>query len=208
MFESIQNRIHKRKLVVIFGIITLSMNFLAHSILSPKSPLIMLGNLCGDLIKGSKFEGINLHIIEGVKLHRAIDSFTDSHQLIREAKAIVRPEFKLFSGVVIDMFLDNFIAKNHSSLENHVNYVYKSAAAYSSELPLSFNNMLKYMEQHNWLQTYGSTEGLRNIMFQMRQRIGSKSPLDEAVDILISKEEDFNCLFMQIWKDAQKEFSF
>ncbi len=168
----------------------------------------MLGNLCGDLIKGNKFEGINLNIIEGVRLHRSIDSFTDSHQLIREAKSIVRPEFKLFSGIVIDMFLDNFVAKNHSSLENHVNYVYKSAAAYSSELPLSFNNMLKYMEQYNWLQTYGSTEGLRNIMFQMRQRIGSKSPLDEAVDILISKEEDFNCLFMQIWKDAQKEFSF
>ena len=75
------------------------MNFLAHSILSPKSPLVMLGNLCGDLIKGNKFEGINLNIIEGVRLHRSIDSFTDSHQLIREAKSIVRPEFKLFSGI-------------------------------------------------------------------------------------------------------------
>ena len=87
------------------------MNFLAHSILSPKDPLVMLGNLCGDFIKGSKFEGLNASIVEGVRLHRSIDSFTDSHQLFKEAKTIVRPHFKLFSGVVIDMFLDYFIAK-------------------------------------------------------------------------------------------------
>ena len=64
------------------------------------------------------------------------------------------------------------------------------------------------MEQYNWLRNYGSTEGLRNIMFQMRRRIGNKSPLDEAVNILISKEETFNYLFMQIWKEAQSKFSF
>ena len=168
----------------------------------------MLGNLCGDLIKGNKFEGINLLIVKGVRLHRSIDSFTDSHQLIREAKAIVRPEFKLFSGIVIDMFLDHFVAKNHPSLTKHVNYVYQSAATYSSNLPPSFNKMLQYMEQYNWLQTYASTEGLRSIMFQMRRRIGGKSPLDEAVDILIRKEDDFNHLFRQIWEDAQKEFYF
>ena len=64
------------------------------------------------------------------------------------------------------------------------------------------------MEQYNWLQTYASSEGLRSIMFQMRRRIGDKSPLDEAVDILIRKEDDFNHLFRQIWEDAQKEFYF
>ena len=184
------------------------MNFLAHSILSPKDPLIMLGNLCGDLVKGSKFEGINSNVVKGVRLHRTIDSFTDSHHLTREAKSIVRPEFKLFSGIVIDMFLDHFIAKNHSSLKMHVDYVYKSARANSSFLPSSFNKMLQFMEQYNWLETYASIEGLKNIMFQMRRRIGDKSPLDEAVNIMVCREEEFNYLFEQIWQDAQKQFLF
>lgn len=168
----------------------------------------MLGNLCGDLVKGNKFEGLGSEIVNGVRLHRLIDSFTDSHQLIREAKAIVRPEFKLFSGVVIDMFFDHFVAKNHPSLKKHVNYVYASAIANSSNLPASFNKMLQYMAQYNWLQSYASAEGLRSIMFQMRRRIGNKSPLDEAVDVFLRRETEFNYLFEQIWEDAQKEFSF
>ncbi len=184
------------------------MNFLAHSILSPRDPLVMLGNLCGDLIKGNKFEGINSDIVKGVRLHRSIDLFTDSHQLIREAKAIVRPKFKLFSGVVIDMFFDHFVAKNHPSLKLHVNYIYKSANSNSSELPSSFNNMLQYMERFNWLETYASTVGLKKIMFQMRRRIGDKAPLDEAVDIMVCNEEEFKVLFRQIWQDAQGEFFF
>tara|TARA_B100001741_G_C16347005_1_gene502260 strand:+ start:123 stop:677 length:555 start_codon:yes stop_codon:yes gene_type:complete len=184
------------------------MNFLAHSILSPKDPLVMLGNLCGDFIKGSKFEGLNASIVEGVRLHRSIDSFTDSHQLFKEAKTIVRPHFKLFSGVVIDMFLDYFIAKNHSSLKKHAQYVYDSAHVHSVNLPDSFNNVLFYMEKFNWLESYAEVEGLRRIMLQMRKRIGDKSPLEESVDILIQKEDEFNLLFTQIWRDAQRKFSF
>ena len=184
------------------------MNFLAHSILSPKDPLVMLGNLCGDFIKGSKFEGLNASIVEGVRLHRSIDSFTDSHQLFKEAKTIVRPHFKLFSGVVIDMFLDYFIAKNHSSLKKHAQYVYDSAHVHSVNLPDSFNNLLFYMEKYNWLESYAELEGLRRIMLQMRKRIGDKSPLEESVDILIQKEDEFNLLFTQIWRDAQRKFSF
>ena len=184
------------------------MNFLAHSILSPNDPLVMLGNLCGDFVKGSKLEGLNTSVAEGVRLHRSIDSFTDSHQLIREAKAIVRPKFKLFSGIVIDMFFDFYVAKNHSFLKKHVEYVYDSAHAYSTDLPDSFNNVLFYMHKYNWLEAYAKVEGLRRIMSQMRKRIGDKSPLDESVDILILKEQEFDILFKTIWEDAQKKFNF
>ena len=46
------------------------------------------------------------------------------------------------------------------------------------------------------------------IMWQMRQRIGDKSPLDKAVDILISNTVDFQELFQEFWVDINKEFSF
>jgi acyl carrier protein phosphodiesterase len=106
------------------------------------------------------------------------------------------------------MFLDHYVAKNHTSLKIHVDYVYKSANDYSTLLPSSFNNMLQFMEQYNWLQTYVSLEGLKNIMLQMRQRIGNKAPLDEAVNIMVRKEEEFNYLFKQIWQDAQTKYLF
>jgi hypothetical protein len=42
----------------------------------------------------------------------------------------------------------------------------------------------------------------------MRRRIGDKSPLDEAVNIMVCREEEFNSLFEQIWQEAQKQFLF
>jgi len=64
------------------------------------------------------------------------------------------------------------------------------------------------MEKYNWLEAYAEVEGLRRIMLQMRKRIGDKSPLEESVDLLIQKEDDFNFLFTQIWTDARREFRF
>jgi acyl carrier protein phosphodiesterase len=166
----------------------------------------MLGNLCGDVVKGSKFEGIHPSVEKGVRLHRSIDMFTDSHALVRKAKKIVRPKFNLFSGIVIDMFIDHHIAKHHKYLEKHSKYVYDSANKYSTKLPSSFKSLLFYMEKYRWLEAYKSEEGLTNIMYQMRRRIGGKSPLDEAVNILIANQKDFTNLFDEIWKDAKHEF--
>lgn len=184
------------------------MNFLAHSVLSPINPLIMLGNLAGDFVKGSKFKGLHKDICKGAKLHRSIDVFTDSHQLIRSAKKIVRPDFNLFSGIVIDMIFDYFVAKKHLDLVGHVNYVYKSANEHFIFLPQGFQQIFPYMEKYNWLESYGKYESLRMIMWQMRQRIKDKSPLDNAVDLLISNESEFESLFDVFWLDINKEFSF
>lgn len=182
------------------------MNFLAHSILSPKKPLVMLGNLCGDFVKGSKFIGIHPDVVKGVRIHRAIDSFTDSHSLVREAKLIVRPQFRLYSGVVIDMFFDYFLANKISDLKKHVNYVYGAANDNWLILPQQFKEVLPFMQKYNWLEAYAKYEGLRKIMWQMRKRIGDKSPLDTSVDLLISKEAVFKSLFDEFWKEIYKEF--
>ena len=74
-------------------------------------------------------------------------------------------------------------------------------------LPEKFKKVLPYMKKFNWLEAYAKHEGLRKIMWQMRQRIRDKSPLDLSVDILISKEIQFKGLFDEFWKDLLKEFN-
>lgn len=184
------------------------MNFLAHSILSPPDDLIMLGNLTGDFVKGSKFEGLHPDIIKGVRIHREIDVFTDTHELVKEAKGLVRSEFRLFSGVVIDMFFDHFVARHTKELDNHVKRVYSIADLNYDDLPQKFQPVLPYMKQYNWLGNYGHFEGLRKIMWQMRQRIGDKSPLDESVDLLVKNEKELQVLFNEFWVEITQEFRF
>ena len=62
------------------------MNFLAHLYLSGNDENIMIGNFIGDHVKGNNFLKYDESIIFGIKLHRMIDAFTDSHPLVEESK--------------------------------------------------------------------------------------------------------------------------
>ncbi len=55
------------------------MNFLAHLYLSGNSEELLIGSFIADAVKGSNFEGYHPQVVKGIKLHRCIDTFTDSH---------------------------------------------------------------------------------------------------------------------------------
>lgn len=195
----------------IFGYITFYMNFLAHSYLSPKVDLIMLGNLSGDFVKGKSMEGIQIDIATGARLHRAIDTFTDNHPDFKAAKRIIAPKFNHYSGVLIDMFFDYFLAKKWNAqaplqLQQHIKYIYKVGTANSKILPLKFQPVLLIMIQYDWLSMYYNHKGLKKILTQMTYRIKHKSLLYESVDLLIKNEADLECLFDSFWLSITTEF--
>ena len=59
------------------------MNFLAHVYLSGSNIPLAVGNLIADRVKGKNIELLAHEIQEGVLLHRAIDTYTDQHPLVR-----------------------------------------------------------------------------------------------------------------------------
>ena len=75
------------------------MNFLAHSYLS-FSEEQLVGNMIADFVKNRDVARLPESIQKGIKLHRAIDTFTDAHSLIHEAKAPFRPLVRLYSGSI------------------------------------------------------------------------------------------------------------
>jgi acyl carrier protein phosphodiesterase len=89
------------------------MNFLAHLHLSGNNPNIMLGNFMGDFVKGKSYrQQYEPEIIKGIELHRSIDEFTDSHPVVTESKNRLRPTYRHYSGVIVDVFYDHFLAAN------------------------------------------------------------------------------------------------
>src|SRR5262245_44062659 len=86
------------------------MNYLAHAYLSFNDPEVLVGNLINDFVKGKKRFDYPKGIQRGIALHRAIDNFTDQHDATREAKAIFRPAYRLYSGAFVDVVYDHFLA--------------------------------------------------------------------------------------------------
>ena len=88
------------------------MNYLAHVYLSGTNDLIKIGNFMADSIKGNQYLNYEKEFQYGILLHRHIDSFTDSHPIYRQSKHRLHEKYGHYSGVIMDILYDHFLAKN------------------------------------------------------------------------------------------------
>lgn len=177
------------------------MNFLAHLYLSGDDPKIMVGNFIGDFVKGRHaMEQFDPTIIRGIELHRAIDEFTDSHPVVSESKNRLRPKYRHYSGVIVDVFYDHFLAKNWNEyhpdlLPDFADKAYDTIQSHDSILPKEVKYMLPYMIKGNWLVNYSNTEGIHRALSGMSRRTPYESKMDEATVDLVNSYELFKAEF-------------
>ncbi len=180
------------------------MNFLAHLYLSGSSEDIMLGNFIGDFVKGHKYEKYSPGIREGILLHRRIDDFTDHHEIVSNSKDILRDKYRHYSGVIVDMFYDHFLARfwpdfSQRSLPEFTREVYGILQRRREEMPRAASHMLTYMAADNWLLSYASREGIHQALSGMARRTSFKSHMEEAVTDLEANYEAFHEQFNQFF---------
>ena len=141
------------------------MNLLAHAHLSFGRPEILVGNMISDFVKGRKKYDFPKGILQGIDLHRAIDTFTDEHPATREAKTFLQPAVRLYSGAFVDVIYDHFLANDRNeftdaTLLNYSLKTYKILEDHFAVLPLRMQQMLPYMSSQNWLYNYRTTDGI------------------------------------------------
>ena len=143
------------------------MNYLAHIYLSGNDRQRQVGNFIGDFVKGNRYEEYPAKIREGILLHRQIDSFTDSHPLVLESVALLRPEFGRYSGIITDVFFDHLLASNfyHYSKGKSLRCVsanfYYATLRYYPHLPSRVKRFIWHFISTNRLMRYASYEGLQ-----------------------------------------------
>lgn len=87
------------------------MNWLAHVFLSEQKIDFQIGNFLADLLKGQLWENASLDMQKGMQIHKVIDSYTDSHEIVSCSKRRLR-EKGLLKPVIIDLTYDYFLTKN------------------------------------------------------------------------------------------------
>ena len=83
------------------------MNFLAHALLAGESPALVVGGVVGDWIKGPLPAGLPEDLARGVALHRAIDSFAETHPAFCASRARMSPARRRYAGVLVDICWDD-----------------------------------------------------------------------------------------------------
>jgi acyl carrier protein phosphodiesterase len=143
------------------------MNYLAHGYLSFRNPGILVGNMISDFVKGKKQYDYPDIVQEGIRLHRAIDTFTDGHPATRSAKQYFKPAVGAYAGAFIDVVYDHFLALDTNELtepgwKTLAAEVYQQLDDHQPLLPEKFARMLPYMRSQDWLYNYRFTSGIEN----------------------------------------------
>ena len=186
------------------------MNFLAHLYLSGDNPKIQVGNFIGDFVKGrSGMDQYETGIVKGIELHRAIDEFTDNHPIVYESKLRLRPKYRHYSSVIVDMFYDHFLASNWNDyheelLPDFADKAYGLIQEHLPILPRQVKYMLPYMIRGNWLVNYARLEGINRALYGMSQRTSFESKMDEAVEDLKGNYDQFKEEFTNFFPEIEK----
>ncbi|RZJ31382.1 MAG: DUF479 domain-containing protein [Flavobacterium sp.] len=192
------------------------MNFLAHIYLSGDNELVRIGNFMADGIRGKEYESYPADIQKGIMLHRAIDSFTDAHPIFRAGTKRLHSKYHHYSGVVMDLYYDHFLAKNWSrysteSLESFADLFYRSLEENFELLSAKTKSILPIMKDHNWLVSYATIEGLSRIFWNMDRRTGNESKMSSATTELLQYyneyELEFSDFFQELYNMATQKLS-
>ena len=184
------------------------MNFLAHIYLSGDDTEIKIGNFIADSVKGKQFIHYPKGIRKGIILHRAIDTFTDTHPTVRKSVRRLFPIYSHYSTVIIDILYDHFLAANWGDysdipLDVYVADFYKLLNQNIEILPLPIRQFLPVMIEQNWLLKYASIQGIGDILTQMNYRTGNKSRMNLAVKELEIYYSQFGEEFKSFFGDME-----
>lgn len=162
------------------------MNFLAHLYLSGKEEDVIIGNFVADAVKGNSLHRFPEGMERGIRLHREIDHYTDQHPVFRESKSRLAPKYRMYSGVIVDLYYDHFLAKywndfSREDLEQYVARTYFLLMRRFHLLPPRSKRILPYMITQNWLVGYRDLTMLQKVFDGMSRRTSHPSGMENAV---------------------------
>jgi acyl carrier protein phosphodiesterase len=176
------------------------MNYLSHLYLSGTDPEILVGNFMGDHVKGRLVGQYPARIMDGVMLHRRIDSFADSDPFFQQSRSRLSPGYGLYRGVLVDLFYDHFLAVewqdwSGEALSDYLERVRLVVADYSRVLPERLQQLFPQILTE-LLPSYLEVAGIASALERMSRRVKRANPLaggeQELLRLYDALRDDFH----------------
>lgn len=187
------------------------MNYLAHMYLAGDSEESVVGNMLGDFVKGRIGSEFPPGIAEGIRTHRKIDAYTDSHERVLRCKRLVSPERRRFSGIITDLAFDHLLAVNwddysEAPLDEFIQRTYSVLSRNTGLMPERLRQALGFMIDEDWLGSYKELDGiglaLDRIAIRFERKTGRKNSLPGAAEEIARNygalEDNFRVFFPEL----------
>lgn len=184
------------------------MNFLAHALLAGELETDRIGGVFGDFVKGLLPAGLPEPLASGVALHRAIDSFAESHPAFMRSRARISTERRRVGGVLVDLFYDHLLAnrwEHYASLPlpAFAEGIYRSFDTYLPMLPAGATVVAERMRAYDWLTAYREISATGQAIDRMAvHRLRRPNTLGGGIAELVANAAGFSEDFEAFFADA------
>jgi len=186
------------------------MNYLAHAFLSPKDPLVLLGNLWGDVLRPRDYDLLDPAVLRGIERHKMIDAFTDHHKAVDEILRIVRPYQGKYTPVVGDVLMDFILSKywhqyHPEPIESFCADTYKMVTDHFEYIPSRLHPRISRMLSHRWLESCKTRERMESTLLMLSKRASFENTIPQAMVPYDLHEEEMDGLFQLFFEDIQQQ---
>ncbi len=162
------------------------MNFLAHTLLGFEDVDLITGQVCGDFVRGSDLSRFPSGVETGIRLHRHLDVYTDSHPALQEVRSTMEAVPYRFSGIVVDVMFDHFLAREWSrfsahTLSRHASTVHAALAMHEPILPERLQRFRTVLRKDRILERNVDLSALKQTLARLSGRSARFASL--AIDL-------------------------
>lgn len=184
------------------------MNWLAHLYLSESDPAFRVGNLLPDILSYSQLTGLPEDFQRGIRQHRLIDAFTDTHPVFKLSVRRIPESHRRYGGVLVDVFYDHILAREWAAyspqpLPDFTAEVYRSFEILKHQLPSEIWPRLESMRDTDLLGSYRELSGIAAALDRISHRLRRHIPLADATVILESHYVAFRTDFEEFFPELR-----
>ena len=176
------------------------MNHLAHTLLAGDDELLQLGGLMGDFVHGQPDPDLPAGLVAGIRLHRAIDVYTDSHPEVAAARSLLPAPFRRYGGILLDMWFDHLLARQWSrfgedDLDAFSDRVRDLLAINEDLVPERMRGFVGYLDANRLPAAYREVSVIGNALRGMSRRLKRANPLGDALPALVARHAPLQACF-------------
>jgi len=176
------------------------MNHLAHALLAGTDPDWILGGMLGDFVHGPVSPDLRPGVQAGLRLHRAIDVYTDAHPVVVALRAEFTPTYRRYAGIVIDVWFDHLLARDFGTwcavpLADFSLALRTLLRQHADELPPDLQRFLHYMERSDLPLAYRDVGVIGRVFGGIGMRLSRANPLASALEETARLESAFATAF-------------
>lgn len=185
------------------------MNHLAHLFLAPPVAEVRVGSLLGDFAHGLDANALPAKVLQGLKHHRAVDAFTDSHPQVLACKSLFSSQRRRFAGIALDVLFDHYLLRHWEqfspiSREQFIAEVYHDLETHQHLMPSNMVAVTQRMIRDDWFTAYQDMETIGLALDRIAGRIRYPNRFEGIIEEIRRNDQELELHFLVFFPELMK----